>query len=290
MCDERLEKAGISQTLRDRRSPMFRVEINLGFDYRAQTPRTDRDTGAFTLVELMVVIAVIALTVCLLLPSLNAARQSGRRVRSLCQIRSVHQNMLGFAAGNGQFYPGFDSHGQLTDSTVEGRHSLLIGSNFILARELISPCESQALKPFIGGASGLTTSNYSYALPVVFIPDATGGRQEEAGLTANPGAVAICDRAIKNGGSDDAGFEIRSIHTTPAAGVTEWRGNVCWNDNHAAYLNNEYAETQYGVINASDNLFATPGDVVRCDQLPGGAENQSDALMTYYGALSGLGQ
>ena len=49
-----------------------------------------RHRTAFTLVELLVTIAVIALLVALILPAVSAMQQSAARTRSLAAVRRVH--------------------------------------------------------------------------------------------------------------------------------------------------------------------------------------------------------
>ena len=53
--------------------------------FRRQPPSRPNPGGAFTLVELLIVIAIIGLLVAIVLPSLSRAKQIGRR--TVCQTR-----------------------------------------------------------------------------------------------------------------------------------------------------------------------------------------------------------
>ena len=64
-----------------------------------------RRRNAFTLVELLVVIGIIAILVALLLPALNRARQQAYSVQCLSNLKSIGQACFLYAAENKGFYP-----------------------------------------------------------------------------------------------------------------------------------------------------------------------------------------
>ena len=60
---------------------------------------------AFTLVELLVVVSIIALLVAILLPSLRAARESARRAACLSNLRQLSMGALAYAGDFGGEFP-----------------------------------------------------------------------------------------------------------------------------------------------------------------------------------------
>lgn len=72
--------------------------------------RNCRVRSGFTLVELLVVIGIIAVLVSLLLPSLNKARESAKRVSCAAQLRQVCSSLMLYANANRGWFPNVGSN------------------------------------------------------------------------------------------------------------------------------------------------------------------------------------
>ena len=76
--------------------------------------KTDARRRGVSLVEFMVVISILGLLVALLLPALQAARETTRRTSCLNNLREQGSALLQFEAANGRL----PSAGQGTDATL----------------------------------------------------------------------------------------------------------------------------------------------------------------------------
>lgn len=85
---------------------------------------------AFTLVELLVVIGIIALLIAILLPSLSRAREAGRNAVCLSNLRQVHSALVLYAMDNDDHIPiGYRQAKQFNSMIYSGTagHYVLFG-------------------------------------------------------------------------------------------------------------------------------------------------------------------
>ena len=69
-----------------------------------------RNTNAFTLVELLVVIAIIAALIALLLPVLNKARDAAKRTMCLSNLRQLSLGLASYTNENNGYYPAYQKY------------------------------------------------------------------------------------------------------------------------------------------------------------------------------------
>ena len=128
-----------------------------------------RSSRAFTLMEVLVVISIIALLMAILVPGLAMARKMGNQMKSKTQLRAIQNSFVIYSDKNNDWYPGVDNTGangyydyivndQSTNDGVRVTPGaapfgpgavlafwLLLREAFLLPEDVVSPVDNEKL-------------------------------------------------------------------------------------------------------------------------------------------------
>src|SRR5688500_17277015 len=79
--------------------------LRLRRNHPSATPRASRLRRAFTLAELLIVIAIIGVLISILLPTLSSARRSANAAKCLAQLRDLGLAFQQYAQDNRRAFP-----------------------------------------------------------------------------------------------------------------------------------------------------------------------------------------
>jgi prepilin-type processing-associated H-X9-DG protein/prepilin-type N-terminal cleavage/methylation domain-containing protein len=136
-----------------------------------------RSTKAFTLVELLVVIGIIAVILSVLLPAVSALRQSATSTACLSNLRQMAAAATDYALRNGGSYPPAQWTDPADFSSVRGwdfvkRGGQVTGPGFLWAPQPVTP--AQQCLAFDGGAQSAGDAYTGYNYNTSYIGRGTG--------------------------------------------------------------------------------------------------------------------
>jgi prepilin-type N-terminal cleavage/methylation domain-containing protein len=169
-----------------------------------------RKTDGFTLIELMIVIAIIAIIAAISIPNLLASKLSANETASLATLRNLvsAQAQLGVTARIDADSDGKGEYGtfQEMSGSVGVRKGFVPGapssSNFSVKGEMVNPPVLSAAFARVDGIGFTKRSGYAF---MIFLPDsaATAGFVHETGPAASAGLL---------GGTGSVGVDLSETH------------------------------------------------------------------------------
>ena len=196
---------------------------------------------AFTLVELLVVIAIIGILIALLLPAINAARESGRRTTCANNMRQLALACNSFCDANGRFPTGMTTpKGEKPNTTARDGPNWVIlilpfmefdglYNQFDFKEDISSPTNEQNITARGTTLSTMLCPTDSYYNSKPYIPGRSRGSQMGTtpwgrGNYAANSAIAYLDVGTSQGPGDDMDTEFELGAGSPGWQTTWARG------------------------------------------------------------------
>ena len=201
----------------------------------------------FTLIELLIVVAIIAILAALLLPALNNARETAKKVSCLNNLKTFGTGIVFYADGNHGYVPmtkftasgvngglifGLINELRLSQSSVYKKRSVLVCPGFVNESFLASDA---SMRPWYYTGSALDVAYYSYG--------GNGHVFTTPSIAFSPKTSVKFDRIRKTAsvlGMADATASIIEYSAQRFYNIHGKAFNALWMDGHVTTYRNNY--------------------------------------------------
>lgn len=257
---------------------------------------TRRAKGGFTIIELMVVVAIVALLMSLLIPALQSAMRNARANKDKAMIKALHQSTMSSAEDfDGRFISpqlvarlpfnknGID-YGYVRDRGVEGKawnatenlYSVMIMNKYITPEAAISPIDNNpfagvkgdATEPQAGGvavpynfaaydpATGTARTSPEHFWDTKFYTDLTDEEPDHGSWANNTLMGARTNKWNANEGSDQGCWSTRGVKCGYRDGTDEHDGSSVLEMLGPENMFQSHVAYADGTVRMIDNMLA----------------------------------
>jgi prepilin-type N-terminal cleavage/methylation domain-containing protein/prepilin-type processing-associated H-X9-DG protein len=131
---------------------------------------TDKKTRKrFTLIELLIVIAIIAILASMLLPALRSARERAKQIQCLSQEKQMVLAAIAYSGDFNGYVPSYYQYPYSLEGSAEARQILFLYSGGYVSNSMISICPSD-MEGVMKACPDVDSNNlkpqvYSYGMP-----------------------------------------------------------------------------------------------------------------------------
>lgn len=208
-------------------------------------PKTTDGTARFTLIELLIVIAIIAILAAMLLPALNQARERGKCVSCSSRLKSLGQEVAMYVADSQDFLPACSPTDTNTWVHQLKRHNKSLTNKLFLcpANDTLRPVWISDPNFFWDTAVNPQSTEYGFNLGIAYPYNTTS--YKKINKVKNPSTKVFLMDSVTNGILTNPANISGKWRIAPTNFIGNWQQNAGWGRpavRHAKTVNVLYAD------------------------------------------------